>query len=82
MKRFKVIGAVMAAVLATLEGIQNEFNGAQAGGKKISLADLIVLAGNAGVEQAANDRVEPPAMIIDAGCDVGDGHIGPQPVTR
>ena len=45
----------LAAVLATLEGIQNEFNGAQAGGKKISLADLIVLAGNAGVEQAAKN---------------------------
>ena len=45
----------LAAVLATLEGIQNDFNGAQAGGKKISLADLIVLAGNAGVEQAAKN---------------------------
>ncbi|MEJ5039269.1 catalase/peroxidase HPI [Pseudomonas sp. B21-036] len=45
----------LAAVLATLESIQNEFNGAQAGGKKISLADLIVLAGNAGVEQAAKN---------------------------
>ncbi|KIU51502.1 hydroperoxidase [Pseudomonas putida] len=45
----------LATVLATLEGIQNEFNGAQAGGKKISLADLIVLAGNAGVEQAAKN---------------------------
>ncbi|KTC25311.1 hydroperoxidase [Pseudomonas putida] len=45
----------LAAVLATLEGIQNEFNGVQAGGKKISLADLIVLAGNAGVEQAAKN---------------------------
>jgi len=42
-------------VLTALEGIQKEFNGAQAGGKKVSLADLIVLAGNAGVEKAAND---------------------------
>jgi catalase-peroxidase len=43
----------LAKVLKVLEGIQNEFNGAQAGGKKISLADLIVLAGGAAVEQAA-----------------------------
>ena len=40
-------------VLKTLERIQTEFNQAQTGGKKVSLADLIVLAGNAGVEQAA-----------------------------
>ncbi|MDE1166699.1 MAG: catalase/peroxidase HPI [Pseudomonas sp.] len=45
----------LAQVLKTLEGIQGEFNGAQAGGKKISLADLIVLAGSAGVEQAAKN---------------------------
>jgi len=43
----------LAKVLKVLEGIQSEFNGAQSGGKKISLADLIVLAGNAGIEQAA-----------------------------
>jgi catalase-peroxidase len=43
----------LAKVLKTLEGIQSEFNGAQSGGKKVSLADLIVLAGCAGVEQAA-----------------------------
>jgi len=42
-------------VLNILEGIQKEFNAAQAGGKKISLADLIVLAGCAGVEKAAKD---------------------------
>ncbi len=42
-------------VLKTLEGIQGEFNSAQTGGKKISLADLIVLAGGAGVEQAAKN---------------------------
>ena len=42
-------------VLKTLEGIQDEFNKAQTGGKKISLADLIVLAGCAGVEQAAKN---------------------------
>ncbi|MDM0045167.1 catalase/peroxidase HPI [Variovorax dokdonensis] len=43
----------LAKVLKTLEGIQAEFNGTAPGGKKVSLADLIVLAGNAGVEQAA-----------------------------
>ncbi len=43
----------LADVLKTLEGIQGEFNRAQSGGKKVSLADLIVLAGCAGVEQAA-----------------------------
>jgi catalase-peroxidase len=43
----------LAKVLKTLEGIQAEFNGSATGGKKVSLADLIVLAGNAGVEQAA-----------------------------
>ncbi|MGF6849360.1 catalase-peroxidase [Chitinophaga sp. W3I9] len=42
-------------VLDALESIQKEFNGAQSGGKKVSLADLIVLAGAAGVEKAAKD---------------------------
>ncbi len=42
-------------VLNALEGIQKEFNGAQTAGKKVSLADLIVLAGCAGVEKAAKD---------------------------
>src|SRR5207342_1613916 len=45
--------AELAKVLGTLEGIQKEFNGAQSGGKKVSLADLIVLGGCAGVEEAA-----------------------------
>src|SRR3989440_3207676 len=45
----------LARVLEVLEGIQIEFNGAQSGGKKISLADLIVLGGCAGVEQAAKN---------------------------
>ncbi len=45
--------AELAKVLKTLEGIQGAFNGAASGGKKVSLADLIVLAGCAGVEQAA-----------------------------
>jgi len=45
----------LAAVLPTLEGIQQAFNAAQTGGKQVSLADLIVLAGAAGVEQAARN---------------------------
>ncbi|HSW51573.1 MAG TPA: catalase/peroxidase HPI, partial [Bryobacteraceae bacterium] len=45
--------AELAKVLKTLEGIQNEFNRAASGGKKVSLADLIVLGGCAAVEQAA-----------------------------
>src|SRR5438874_5221309 len=47
--------AQLAKALKTLEGIQSEFNRAQSGGKKVSLADLIVLAGCAGVEQAAKN---------------------------
>ena len=47
--------AELATVLATLERIQADFNAAQAGGKRVSLADLIVLAGSAAVEQAAKD---------------------------
>jgi catalase-peroxidase len=45
----------LAHVLEVLEGIQSDFNGAQAGGKKVSLADLIVLGGCAGVEQGAKN---------------------------
>jgi catalase-peroxidase len=45
----------LARVLSKLEAIQAEFNGAQSGGKKISLADLIVLAGGAAIEKAARD---------------------------
>ena len=47
--------AELAKVLKTLEGIQSEFNSAASGGKKVSLADLIVLAGCAGVEHAAKN---------------------------
>jgi catalase-peroxidase len=53
----------LAGVLRALEGIQESFNAAQAGGKKVSLADVIVLAGNVGVEQAAKEagfEVEVP----------------------
>ncbi|MEV4392908.1 catalase/peroxidase HPI [Nonomuraea sp. NPDC049607] len=45
----------LATVLGTLEGVQKTFNGAQTGGKQVSLADLIVLAGCAGVERAAKE---------------------------
>ncbi len=45
----------LATVLSALEGVQESFNAAQSGGKKVSLADLIVLAGAAGVEKAAQD---------------------------
>jgi len=55
--------AELAKVLSKLEAIQKEFNGAQSGGKKTSLADLIVLGGSAAVEAAAKK----------AGCDVKVG---------
>ncbi|TDJ08360.1 MAG: catalase/peroxidase HPI [Deltaproteobacteria bacterium] len=47
--------AQLATVLETLDGIQKEFNNTQTGGKMVSLADLIVLGGCAGIEQAANN---------------------------
>jgi catalase-peroxidase len=47
--------AQLAKVLQAIEGVQNGFNAAQAGGKKVSLADLIVLGGCAAIEQAAKD---------------------------
>ena len=45
----------LAEVLSRLEAIQERFNAAQAGGKRVSLADLIVLAGGVGIEKAARD---------------------------
>lgn len=54
--------AQLQKVLAKLENIQEEFNNAQTGGKKISLADLIVLAGSAAVEKAAKDANQ--AIVI------------------
>jgi catalase-peroxidase len=56
----------LAAVLRTLEGIQQSFNAAHAGGRQVSLADLIVLAGAAAVEQAARNAgvdVEVPVTL-------------------
>jgi catalase-peroxidase len=57
----------LAKVLETLEGIRTEFNSAQSGGKKISLADLIVLAGCAGVEQAARNAGHDVAVPFTPG---------------
>jgi catalase-peroxidase len=45
----------LAKVLKTIEGIQKDFNASATGGKKVSIADLIVLGGNAGIEKAAKD---------------------------
>jgi len=47
--------AQLVTVLQTLEGVQTDFNSAQSGGKRVSLADVIVLGGCAAVEQAAKD---------------------------
>ncbi|MGF6729144.1 catalase-peroxidase [Paraburkholderia youngii] len=59
--------AELAKVLKVLEGIQSEFNGAQSGGKKISLADLIVLAGSAGIEQAAKNAGQQVTVPFSPG---------------
>src|SRR5690348_17251232 len=59
--------AQLAKVLKTLEGIQSEFNKAQSGGKKVSLADLIVLGGCAGVEQAAKQAGHPVTVPFAPG---------------
>ena len=59
--------AQLANVLKTLEGIQKEFNSAQSGDKKVSLADLIVLAGCAGVEQAAKNAGHPVKVLFTPG---------------
>ena len=69
--------AQLAKVLKTLKGIQSTFNSAQSSGKKVSLADLIVLAGCAGVEQAAKNaghKVTVPFMPgrMDASQDQTD----------
>lgn len=45
----------LAKVLRTIEGIQKSFNASATGGKKVSIADVIVLGGNAGIEKAAKD---------------------------
>ncbi len=57
----------LAKVLAKLEGIRAEFNRAATGGKQVSLADLIVLAGNAGIEQAASKAGRTVKVPFSAG---------------
>ncbi|UJB20880.1 MULTISPECIES: catalase/peroxidase HPI [Lysobacter] len=69
----------LAKVLSTLEGIQKDFNAAQSGGKKVSLADLIVLGGAAAVEQAAKNAgvaVKVPFVPgrMDASAEQTDAH--------
>jgi catalase-peroxidase len=59
--------AQLTKVLTTLEGIQSGFNRAQSDGKKVSLADLIVLAGAAGVEKAARDAGHPIVVPFSPG---------------
>jgi catalase-peroxidase len=59
--------AQLKKVLDKLEGIQKEFNGAQKGGKKVSIADLIVLAGGAAIEKAANDAGHSVTVPFTAG---------------
>lgn len=67
-KDWKVNNPVqLKKVLDTLEGIQQEFNAAQTGGKKVSLADLIVLAGAAAVEKAAYDAGHPVSVPFSPG---------------
>ncbi|MFC3396071.1 catalase/peroxidase HPI [Brenneria rubrifaciens] len=57
----------LSLVLNTLEGIQHAFNRTQSGNKKVSLADLIVLAGCAGVEQAAKNAGHPVSVPFTPG---------------
>ncbi|HEX4068058.1 MAG TPA: catalase/peroxidase HPI [Acidobacteriaceae bacterium] len=57
----------LAKVLKTLEGIRSEFNSKPSGGKKVSLADLIVLAGDAGIEQAAKNAGVPVTLPFSPG---------------
>ncbi len=59
--------AELAKVLKTLEAVQRDFNGAQTGGKKMSLADLIVLGGAAAVEQAAKNAGHSVTVPFEPG---------------
>ncbi len=59
--------AQLAAVLQTLEGIQKEFNDLQSGGRRVSLADVIVLGGCAGVERAAKNAGHDITVPFTAG---------------
>ena len=64
--------AQLSHVLSVLEDVQKQFNGAQTGGKKVSLADLIVLAGSAAVEKAAGVSVPFTPGRMDASQDQTD----------
>jgi catalase-peroxidase len=69
----------LTRVLSALETIQAEFNGSAAGGKRVSLADLIVLAGSAAVEKAATDAGTPVTVAftpgrMDASAEQTDAH--------
>jgi catalase-peroxidase len=59
--------AKLSRVLKSLEGVQDAFNKAQSGGKKVSLADLIVLGGCAGVEEAAKKAGNPVTVPFTPG---------------
>jgi catalase-peroxidase len=59
--------AELAKVLPVLEGIQQDFNGSQSGGKRVSLADVIVLGGCAAVEQAAKNAGHEVAVPFAPG---------------
>ena len=59
--------AQLAQVLQKLQGIQQEFNSAQVGGKQVSMADLIVLAGGVGIEQAASKAGHEVTVPFRAG---------------
>ena len=59
--------AQLESVLTTLEGIQNEFNSARSDAKQVSLADLIVLGGCAGVEQAAKNAGQNVVVPFEPG---------------
>ncbi|GAA4099247.1 catalase/peroxidase HPI [Mucilaginibacter panaciglaebae] len=59
--------AQLQSVLSVLEDIQKEFNGTHGGNKRVSLADLIVLAGNAGIEKAARDAGHPVTVPFAPG---------------
>ena len=65
----------LASTLDVLEGIQADFNGAQTGGKKVSMADLIVLGGAAAVEKAAKDAgVDVTVPFVPGRTDATDEH--------
>ncbi len=57
----------LATVLSALEGVQQQFNAAQAGAKKVSLADLIVLGGSAAIEQAAQNAGQTVSVPFTPG---------------